>query len=75
VKLRKTRIEKSTKANGSVQFSAQFKWGFWWYGFSDMMAPISDPRHVWCSWLGKKDSLSYSEQEAKDLYIYIRLSE
>lgn len=68
MKLRKTRIEKSTKANGSVQFLPQFKWGFWWYRFSDMMAPVGEVRHIFCTWVKtKEDNLTYSEQEAKEV--------
>lgn len=67
MKIRKTRIMKETKANGSVRYVAEYKWGFWWYEFNDMMAPIDEPRSICCDWIRSKDVITRSEQEAKDL--------
>lgn len=67
MKLRKTRIAKTTKANGDVQFSPEFKWGFWWYRFGDIMGPIPEPRNIFCDWIKSKEgSFTYTEQETKD---------
>lgn len=67
MKIRKTRTKKTTKANGSVQYVAEYKWGFWWYQFNDMMAPVAEPRSICCDWIRSKDEITRSEQEAKDL--------
>jgi hypothetical protein len=67
MKIRKTRIKKTTKANGSVKYTAEYKWGFWWYQFDDMMAPVGEPRSICCDWVRSKESIYHSEQEAKEL--------
>lgn len=67
MKIRKTRIKKTTKANGSVKYIAEYKWGFWWYQFSDMMAPVGEPRSICCDWIRSKNEINHSEQQAKDL--------
>lgn len=67
MKIRKTRIKKTTKASGSVQYVAEYKWGFWWYQFGDMMAPVAEPRSICYDWIRSKSEITRSEQEAKDL--------
>lgn len=67
MKIRKTRIKKTTKANGAVQYIAEYKWGFWWYQFNDMTAPVDEPRSICCDWIRSKDEITRSEQEAKEL--------
>lgn len=70
MKIRKTRTKKSTKANGAVKYTAEFKWGFWWYQFNDMMAPVAEPRSICYDWIKSKDEISNSEQQAKELIDY-----
>ena len=70
MKIRKTRIKKSTKANGAVYFTAEFKWGFWWYQFNDMMAPVEEPSHICYDWIKSKEDIDHSEQQAKELIDY-----
>lgn len=70
MKIRKTRIKKTTKANGAVYFTAEFKWGFWWYQFNDMGAPVAEPSYICYEWIKSKDEISNSEQDAKDLIDY-----
>lgn len=70
MKIRKTRIKKTTKANGAVYFTAEYKWGFWWYQFNDMMAPVAEPRSICCDWIRSKDVITCSEEQAKELIDY-----
>lgn len=49
MKIRKTRIKKTTKANGSVQYVAEYKWGFWWKCFDDIWADLA-VRRIWEDW-------------------------
>lgn len=72
MKIRKTKIKKETKANGSVRYIAEYKWGFWWYQFGDMMAPASAPRQICYDWLNTKaiENFTSSKQDAKDLIDY-----
>lgn len=67
MKIRKTRIKKTTKANGSVYYVAEYKWGFWWYSFADMMAPDAGCRAQALLWLGKQKGIRNTEDEAKSL--------
>lgn len=67
MKIRKTRIKKQTQANGSVQYIAEYKWGFWWYQFNDMMAPVGEPRSICYEWVRSKDEITRSQQQAKEL--------
>lgn len=67
MKIRKTRIKKTTKANGSVHYVAEYKWGFWWYQFDDSMAACSYARSSYYEWIKSKDEITRSEQEAKEL--------
>ena len=68
MKIRKTRIKKTTKANGKEIYTAEYKWGFWWYQFDDSMAPIGEPRFICLDWIRKaKGDLNSTEQEAKEL--------
>lgn len=67
MKIRKTRIKKTTKANGSVEYVAEYKWGFWWYQFNDLMPPVDEPRSICRDWIRSKDEITHSEQEVKDL--------
>jgi hypothetical protein len=67
MRIRKTRIKKETKANNSVKYTAEYKWGFWWYQFSDMMSPDDEPRSISHDWIRNKENFNHSEQEAKDL--------
>ncbi len=70
MKIRKTRIKKTTKANGAVYFTAEYKWGFWWYQFNDMMAPVVEPSYICYEWIKSKDEINHSEQQAKELIDY-----
>jgi hypothetical protein len=71
MKIRKTRIKKTTKANGSVQYVAEYKWGFWWYQFDDSEGPSGNARQLFWSWVDTlTPTLGYrldaSEKQAKD---------
>lgn len=70
MKIRKTRIKKSTKANGVVYFTAEYKWGFWWYQFNDMMSPVAEPCSICYDWIKSKDEIDHSEEQAKELIDY-----
>jgi len=70
MKIRKTRIKKTTKASGAVYYSAEFKWGFWWYKFNDMMAAVAEPRSICYDWIKIQDEVDHSEQQAKNLIDY-----
>lgn len=72
MKIRKTRVNKSTRANGTVYFTAEFKWRLWWYQFHDTMAPITQPFSICNDWIRSKgrDAIDDSEQQAKDLIDY-----
>lgn len=74
MKIRKTRIKKTTKANGSVQHVAEYKWGFWWVGFDD---PWKDFKGAWEAYIkwstgNAKNGVKvdHSELQAKDLINY-----
>lgn len=70
MKIRKTRIKRTTKANGAVYHSAEFKWCFWWYKFNDMMAPVGEPRSICYEWIKARGGVDASEQQAKNLIDY-----
>lgn len=74
MKIRKTRIKKTTKANGVVYFIAEYKWGFWWYQFNDMMSPVAEPWLIYFNWIDEykieKCNFEYTEQQARDLIDY-----
>lgn len=70
MKIRKTRIKKTTKANSSVQYVAEYKWGFWWYSFGDMMAPDSECRALAFLWRAQQKEVKHTEEEAKSLIDY-----
>ena len=70
MKIRKTRIKKQTKANGSVIYSAQYKYGFWWTDFNDLYAS-----HTMCKFFydwatATSDEIVWSKKQAKDLIDY-----
>lgn len=74
MKLRKTRIKKTTKANGSTTYSAEYKWGFWWYEFKE--GPSVNAKDIYAYYKGKlrRDGYVYhkSEEQTKaliDFYI------
>lgn len=71
MKLRKTRIKKTTKTNGSVQYAAEYKWGFWWYEFSDLMGTSGNARDICVGFIlqqkRKGAHLDHSEKQAKEL--------
>lgn len=72
MKIRKTRIKKTTKANGSVKYVAEYKWGFWWYQMNDWFGPSSQVVDSYRKWVVDVDELTGTEQEAKaliDFYI------
>lgn len=76
MKIRKTRIKKTTKANGSVKYTAEYKWWFWWYQFDDSMGPSGRARNACYDWSERNLQIvgrfHFSEQEAKtiiDFYI------
>jgi hypothetical protein len=76
MKIRKTRIKKTTKANASVQYVAEYKWGFWWYQFNDSMGPSGNARHIYSSYKielrRKGDYYHKTEEQTKaliDFYI------
>lgn len=71
MKIRKTRIKKTTKANGGLYFTAEYKWGFWWYQFDDSMGPCRRARSSYYGWsechyrlMGK---FEFNQQEAKHI--------
>lgn len=49
MKLRKTRIKKETKANGAVEYYAQYKYWFWWCEFREFYA-CSDVFRIFGEW-------------------------
>lgn len=71
MKIRKTRIKKTTRANGSVYYVAEYKWGFWWYEFHDSMGPSGNARGIFWSWIEEhqvqKCNFQYTEQQVKSL--------
>lgn len=71
MKIHKTRIKKTTKANGSVQYVAEYKWGFWWYQFDDCMGPSGNARDIYLSYriaMHEKGGLpDRSEKQAKEI--------
>lgn len=67
MKIRKTRIKKTTKANGSVYYVAEYKWGFWWYSFGDMEGPDMRCRAEALRWVRGQGSIKHTEKEAKSL--------
>lgn len=72
MKIRKTRIKKVTKANGSVKYNAEYKWGLWWYQFDDLMGPGEIVRDIYFSYnldarLKGEYHLPYSEKQAKEI--------
>lgn len=67
MKIRKTRIKKTTKANGSVQYVAEYKWGFWWYQFNDFFGASHNAGDIYRLWVRGQDELEGSEDEAKSL--------
>lgn len=71
MKIRKTRIKKLTKAKGSVQYVAEYKWGFWWYQFNDSMGPSGNARDIYFSYKielrRKGEFFDFSEQQAEEL--------
>lgn len=74
MKIRKTRIKKTTKANGSVKYVAEYKWGFWWYQFDDLMATSGNARDICVSYIIEQRRrgivFDSSEKQAKDLIDY-----
>lgn len=73
MKIRKTRIKKTTKANASVQYVAEYKWGFWWYEFGG--CAFADPHgklgggillEADLEHFSKKQKVRYTEQAVKD---------
>lgn len=51
MKLRKTRIKKTTKANGSVEYVAQYKCGICWcYFYEDGFISCQDARCIFQNW-------------------------
>jgi hypothetical protein len=66
VKLRKTRIKKTTKASGGVEYSAQYKYGWWWEDFSFVTAD-SVAEYVYRCWRKNILTQILSEENAKDL--------
>lgn len=76
MKIRKTRIKKTTKANGSVQYVAEYKCGVWWYQFDDSMGPSGNARHIYSEYKielrRKGDYCHKTEEQTKvliDFYI------
>lgn len=67
MKLRKTRVKKTTKANGSVQYTAEYKWGFWWYQFDDCMGGCANALEYYYDWAKLYSKHQFSEKEAKSL--------
>lgn len=71
MKIRKTRIKKTTKANGSVYYVAEYKWGFWWYQFNDSMGASVNARDIYFSYIIDVRRRGYlpdhSEKQAKEV--------
>lgn len=69
MKLRRTRIKKTTKANGTVEYVAQYKYGLWWCPFDILdIFTAKECFYAWSSWLdclGMKDD--GSKESAKSL--------
>lgn len=74
MKLRKTRIKKTTKANGAVQYIPEYKWGFWWFQFKDSEGPCVKATSIYYAWaeshLNMIGSFKFSIEEAKTLIKY-----
>lgn len=71
MKLRRTRIKKTTKANDSVEYVAQYKYGLWWcYFYDDGFISCLDARCIFLDWpaLGKYKSKE-SAKSLIDFYV------
>lgn len=72
MKLRKTRICVETKANGSVWYTAEYKYGWWWTTFNDLHSDLN-VFNIAIEWVDEVDIVDGSEQQAKSLIdFYIR---
>jgi hypothetical protein len=68
MKLRRTRIKKTAKANGKEIYTAEYKWGFWWKSFDDFNGSCWEIYYKWAdSYLDKVGMFKHSEEEAKQL--------
>lgn len=65
MKLRKTRIKKQTKANGSVVYIAEYKYGFWWKQFDDLFASHEEWK-IYNKWY-EMNNYTGTEKQAKHL--------
>lgn len=68
MKLRKTRIKKVTKANGSTEYYPQFRGWFLWNDFYGWDSGLSEITTQWLK--TKKEKLTHSKSEAKELIDY-----
>lgn len=74
MKIRKTRIKKTTKASGGIEYCPEYKGLFFWYSMYSWDSPSTVIWEIVCNWLKSRgeDSFSRSEQAAKsciDFYI------
>lgn len=76
MKLRKTRIKKEIKANGSIEYIPEYKYWFWWTSFADLYAD-SDVFNISVQWIKQKsdngETLERNEAQCKELIdFYVR---
>lgn len=75
MKLRRTRIKKITKANGSVEYVAQYKYGLWWCCFNEFYAD-SEVKEMYGEWAkmsrNKKFSKGTDEMAKHIIDFYVR---
>ena len=60
--LRKTRIKKETKANGTVEYSAQYKYWFWWCDFHEFYAD-SEVKEIYGEWAKGEGNTAFPKRD------------
>ena len=76
MKLRRTRIKKETKDNGSVEYIPEYKYWFWWTSFADVYAD-RDVFNISVKWIKHKfdngEVIERNEAQCKELIdFYVR---
>lgn len=75
MKLRRTRIKKETKANNTIEYSAQYKYWFWWCDFHEFYAD-SEVKEIYGEWAkmskNKKFTKGTDEMARHIIDFYVR---